>query len=115
MYWYRGGGGLPHHDSAVEFRHQDTLVYIRESCTESDTEARFLLHFEPFDVDDLPESRRSHGFDNRDFVFPKHGKRMDGTCMAVVPLPEYEISLIRTGQYTNEGVIWEGKFSLKQD
>ncbi len=97
------------------YQHQDTLVYVRESCTESDTEARFLLHFEPFDVDDLPESRRAHGFDNRDFVFSKHGRRMDGRCMAVVPLPEYDVAKVRTGQFTNEGVVWEGKFSLKQD
>ncbi len=115
VYWYRSGGGLPHHDSAVEFRHQDILVYVRESCTESDTEARFLLHIFPKNRDDLPESRRSHGFDNRDFVFPKHGMRMDGRCTVVVPLPEYDIAKIHTGQFTNEGVVWEEKLSLKQD
>ncbi len=98
------------------YRHQDTLVYIiKESCTESDTEARFLLHFEPFDVDDLSSSRQSHGFDNRDFNFREYGVHFDGRCMAVVPLPEYDIAKIHTGQFTNEGVVWEGKFSLKQD
>ncbi len=94
------------------YQHQDTLVYIKEACTESDTEARFLLHFEPFDVDDLPDAYRSHGFDNRDFDFFRHGRRMDGKCMAVIPLPEYDVAKIRTGQFTNEGVVWEGKFAF---
>ncbi len=97
------------------YRHQDTLVYIKESCTESDMETPFFLHFDPVDWDDLPPSRRAHGFENRDFVFPKQGRRMNGKCTAVVPLPKYDIAKIRTGQLTDEGVIWEGKFSLKQN
>ncbi len=97
------------------YKYEDKLVYIKEACTESDMETPFFLHFDPVDWDDLPPSRRAHGFENRDFVFPKHGMRLDGKCTAVVPLPKYDVAKIRTGQFTNEGVIWERKFSLKQD
>ncbi len=92
---------------------QDKLVYyIKESCTWSDVGKRFFLHVLPVNETDLPDWRKPYGFDNRDFVFYEYGVRFDGKCMAIVPLPEYEISSIRTGQYTKEGEIWEGKFSV---
>ncbi len=89
--------------------------YIKESCTRSDVGKRFFLHVSPVNETDLPGWRKPYGFDNRDFIFYEYGVRFDGKCMAIVPLPEYDISSIRTGQYTKEGEIWEGKFSLKQD
>ncbi len=112
--WQEIISGKPAIDSVFDvYRHQGTLVYIKESCTESDTEARFLLHFEPFDVDALPDSRQAYGFDNRDFNFSEYGVHFDGRCMAVLPLPEYEIDSIRTGQWIpGEGHIWEDSFDL---
>ncbi len=97
------------------YMHDGKLVYIRESCNPEDLRERFFLHVLPINETDLPGWRKRHGFDNRDFVFYEYGVRFDGKCMMVVPLPEYEIRSIRTGQYTREGEIWEGKFSLKQD
>ena len=38
----------------------------------------------------------------------------DGKCLAEVPLPEYGISEIRTGQFTGEGRrIREGSFDVE--
>ena len=48
---------------------------------------------------DLPGHRRQYGFDNLDFDFDQHGERFNGERLAKVPLPEYRISEIRTGQY----------------
>ncbi len=92
---------------------KNTLTYVKSRsyaksrCSYADTQAKFFLHIYPKNRDDLSESRRPQGFDNLDFYFYQYGVRFDGKCMAVVPLPEYQISSIRTGQYTNEGPIWE--------
>ena len=77
----------------------NTLTYAKESCARADTEARFFLHLVPADVADLLYHRRQHGFDNRGFGFATHGVIFDGGCMAMVTLPEYDISRIRTGQF----------------
>ncbi len=108
------------------YRYEDKLIYLRESCNPDDLRAPFFLHVFPVNETDLPdlyeylaERKRPKGFENLDFGFPKHGVRFDGKCVAVVPLPEYEINSIRTGQFTREGKLWsvglKGKFSLKQD
>ncbi len=96
--------------------HDGKLVYVKELCSAEDLWRRFFFHILPANETDLPDWRKPHGFDNRDFVFHEYGVRFDGKCMMVVPLPEYKISSIRTGQYTRrEGEVWEGRFSLKQD
>ena len=83
------------------------LAYVKEPCEQADTEARFFLHIIPERVVDLPEERRELGFDNLDFRFFRNGAWFDGKCAARVPLPEYPISSIRTGQYlSGVGEIW---------
>ena len=85
----------------------DTLLYAKAPCAASDTAASFFLHITPADPAALPEPRRQHGFDNRDFSFDPDGMRFDGKCFIRRPLPQYEIAGIRTGQYTDAGRIWE--------
>ena len=89
------------------------LVYAKESCDWSDTEARFFLHLEPERVEDLPEGRRAHGFDNLDFTFFGSGGYFDGKCAARVPLPEYSIASVRTGQFGSAGEIWRAEFAVE--
>ncbi len=95
---------------------ENTLIYAKEQCAVDDTEASFFLHIDPIDVDDLPDDRKQHGFDNLDFIFDQHGKIVDGDCVATVPLPDYDIAAIRTGQYvqTDDGFknLWEGEINL---
>ena len=90
------------------------LIFVKEPCARADTEARFFLHLVPADVNDLPDYRQQRGFDNLDFDFEQHGERFEGTCLATVPLPEYGISAIRTGQYVPVGRgfnnLWEAEF-----
>lgn len=81
------------------YRRKDKLVYLKGPCTPDDTEEGFYLHLIPVDEDDLPANRKQYGFDNYDFVFQQYGMHFDGKCMASVPLPQYEIARIRTGQY----------------
>ena len=92
------------------------LVYVKEPCEQADTEARFFLHIVPERVSDLPEARRGAGFDNLDFRFFLNGAWFDGKCAARVPLPEYSIASVRTGQYVSgEGEIWSAEFAPSPD
>ena len=89
-----------------------SLVYAREVCAYADTEARFFLHIAPERTSDLPDDRERHGFDNLDFDFFLKGALFDGTCAARVPLPDYPIASIRTGQHVRgEGEIWSAEFA----
>ena len=88
------------------------LIYAKQPCTPSDTTAPFFLHLVPTAAADLPASSRQHGFDNRDFAFEQAGVLSDGQCIASVALPEYDIAIIRTGQYTpSAGRLWETEFA----
>ena len=85
-----------------------TLTYVKEPCALSDIERRFFAHIRPASVGDLPEDRRLLGFDNLDFIFLTRGVVFDGKCAAILPLPEYEIASVRTGQFVSgEGEVWE--------
>ena len=80
-----------------------TLAYARDPCSAADVERGFFLHVTPADEDDLPRGRGEHGFDNLDFPFARWGVRFDGACLAIVPLPDYAIAAIRTGQWSRHG------------
>ena len=83
------------------------LIYLRETCKAGDTAAGFFLHITPADVSDLPKERQAAGFANRDFVFDRWGGLFDGKCLATVPLPDYPIKSIRTGQHIpGQGELW---------
>ena len=73
------------------------IIYIKKSCTEE--ENSFLLHVNPVRIDDLPQQRREHGFDNLDFSFAEYGRVGNGMCVAVRYLPDYDIASLTTGQY----------------
>ena len=82
------------------------LVYVKEQCGQSDIADLFFLHVVPERTGDLPEERREVGFDNLDFGFFLHGALFDGKCVARVPLPDYPVASIRTGQFGPGGELW---------
>ena len=91
--------------------HEGSLVYVRDACGPDDFLARFFLRTVPLQVDALPAWRRRQGFDALDFDFVQQGVRFDGTCLASVPLPDYDIARISTGQYApHGGELWRGEF-----
>ncbi len=76
------------------------LIYIKTPCGQNDVDENFFLHVHPKDEADLPAHRKPFNFDNLDFHFLKrYGMRFDDKCLARVPLPDYAIDHIRTGQY----------------
>ena len=94
-------------------RHNNQLIYTKESCDLAEIQELFFLHLYPAQVSDLPEYRQRYGYGNRDFRFERHGAIIGGVCFARVPLPEYEIVSIRTGQYTpGQGRSWEVEFPV---
>ena len=90
----------------------DRLIYERQPCLPEDTQAAFFLHVVPVDENDLEETRRQHGFANRDFRFESRGGRRLGKQRCVVDrtLPGYPIARILTGQYTEDGQLWKAEY-----
>ncbi len=91
-----------------------TLTYVKDNCPVKDLdEKKFFLHLFPADAADLPAHQRELGFDNRDFYLWEGGARIDGACVAVVTLPDYEFTRIRTGQFETRGwpQLWSVEFA----
>ena len=91
------------------------LTYLRDGCPRDDVEGdgpRFFLHVVPVDAGDLPSWRREYGFGNLDFFLRRALARIDGNCVAVAVLPDYPIASIRTGQFTDDGVLWEADITV---
>ena len=80
------------------------LIYAREQCAEADTAATFFLHLIPAAVNDLPAERQPHRYENLLFEFDREGGgRFDGNCLVAVPLPDYTVIGVRTGQLDADG------------
>ena len=74
------------------------LLYAKADCAPSEYETPIILHITPENLADLPFYLWQSGLDNRDFSLWAYGGRPGGECIAVVPLPDYPIAEIRTGQ-----------------
>ncbi len=95
-------------------RRQHELAYFKEPCVEDDFEERFFVHVLPVADEDLPDRWREVGFEGLDFPFLAHGVRLAGMCVATLPLPDYAIDRIRTGQLraASGERSWEVEFSV---
>ncbi len=80
------------------------LIYYKGDCSRQDYQTRFQLHIYPVEPAALPPKRRAHGFANQDFLLSHYGGWPGGECFAIVPLPDYPIAEIHTGQAD----LWEG-------
>ena len=105
-----GEYGEPETRAAFDlYRNGSELIYLKEPCIAADTESLFFLHLYPTDAADLP-AHREYDFDALDFLLPQRGARWGGKCLAIAPLPNYQIARIRTGQYHVGGEqIWKAE------
>ena len=94
------------------YRDGDALVYLREPCVDEDIEADFGIDVYPYDSADLPPDRRRDRFDVRTFGLWDHGARVGERCVAVVPLPDYPVAGVRTGQVARTGWRWRVEFAV---
>ena len=74
------------------------LFHVREPCVREDVGYRVFVEVVQEDPKDLPGRRRRYGFEKLYIPFQSSGVLLEGKCMAVLPLPDYPISRIRTGQ-----------------
>ena len=57
--------------------------------------------------------RRAYGFANLDFAFPRYGVNLDGKCVIIADLPDYDIAGVRTGQFVSgEAARWRVEIDL---
>ncbi len=101
------------------YRVGNALVYVRDGCSPHDLATRFFLYAHPVDAAELrvdipPNAQSKRGawgvlngfaFERLDFDFNLHGVRIDGDCVAAVPLPAWPIARIETGQYTPDWAV----------
>ena len=93
------------------------LNYVQEGPCQPDTAAKFFLHLTPANPADLTPENRERGFDNRDFFSYEHtfAGTVDARCLVSVPLPDYPISRVKTGQFVpGQGQLWAAEFPLGQ-
>ena len=86
------------------------LTYVSQECTNVDTD--FFLHITPRAAANLEATRQEYGYNNHDFTFRGNGGiRIDGDCVLITVLPDYDIISFRTGQYNAAGRIWQREIS----
>ena len=102
----------------VSRRPGNLLVYIKPDCAPEHTTAPFFLHITPSDPADLPPDRRRYGFASRDFSFSdavfRSGSWFGQQCVIEIPLPNYPVASLRTGQYNRVGEIWATELTFPQ-
>ena len=88
------------------YRLGGVVVYVRDGCSPEDIQTRFFFRVHPINPADLPprrqggfQHRRGYAFEKLDFNFGDRGARIDGNCVAAIPLPAYPIARIDTGQF----------------
>lgn len=97
----------------------NSLIYVKEKCSDGDTHPAFLLHLIPVDPNDMPPSR-TYTFDNRDFHFDDtFGRQLPPyLCVVKFGLP-YDVSSVSTGQYVgiDEQItnLWKDEAAVSQD
>ena len=105
--------------------YDEWLIYVRGSCSQDDLSHRFFLHITPVDANDLAEEHTQHGFNAYDFNASEENISSalhNNGCIVAIPLPDYDIQHIHTGQVVREegpdgeiswrGPIWEGSYTF---
>ena len=95
------------------------LIHVREPCVREDVPSRVFVEVTPEDPKDperrLPGWRRRYGLKGFSIAFRRIGVLFEGKCMAILPLPDYPVSGIRTGRdETKAGrVLWEARIPAR--
>ncbi len=84
------------------------LVHVKEPCVREDVGYTIFVEVVPEDPKDLPGGRLRYGFEYLVLLFQHSGVLFEGKCMAVLPLPDYPVSGILTGQRPYRHPRWEG-------
>ena len=111
--------GPPVARAAFDIYHvEGNLIYIREPCTAADTRARFFLEVfqeangERNNPDTMPSNADPKTASNLNFAFAMRGIRAEGRCVAIIPLPDYPVTRISTGQFADDKRLWSAETQL---
>lgn len=107
-------GVLLYKDESFDLIYYDNALFVK-GIKDADVFSPFFLHIIPVNLDDLPQERIEHGFDNRDFAFLTYRIRLPfwkTYYIARVNLPDYEIERINTGQFSGSTRFWETSVAL---
>ena len=85
-------------DGVLTYSHKDPAICATEHT--GGFALSHFLHIFPVNAEDLPAHRAEYRYDNLDFPVSEGGDVVDGRCVYQVRLPNYDISSIRTGLYT---------------
>ena len=91
---------------------EGSLFYFREGCTQEDFARKISLRVVPANPIDLSGIRKNFGLDILSFYPARQGARQDHKCLAIAPLPAYDLDLITTGQRDEEPSFWEVTIEL---
>ena len=97
----------------------NSLMYVKDACRQDDTSAPFFLALYPVNQNALPDGRARQGFENLDFNFADQSVHIGERCIAIAPLPDYDIARIQTGQYIQRADgsfehLWEDDIHLTE-
>ena len=106
--------GKPLIRSVYTVYHRDGyLIYLKEPCGPEEADRQFFAHLTPVDAAQVTEWRAGHGFNNLDHIIANRRFRAGKKCLALLPLEDYAIRQIRTGQFIpGQGEIWAAEVSL---
>ena len=92
-------GTLLARSDADVYIHNGELHHLNANCAPllSSGDYRLFLHIFPTNPADLSMDRREYGFENRDALITDRFAFFDGKCIHRLPLPDYPIARIRTG------------------
>ena len=96
--------------------HDNEIWFVKEKVVNKS--ARFFIHIIPDNMNDLPKNRKKYSYDNLAFTYERQHisvpwwKGTFNYLIAKVPLPDYKIQEISTGQYTPKEVLWKANFSI---
>lgn len=94
------------------YRDDAEVIYVKDPCMEDDIAAIFGMRVYPLDPVDLPDDRKRSRFDELIFRFWDNGVRIGDRCVAIVPLPDYPVVAVQTGQLDMAGWLWEVSFGV---
>ena len=110
----REPAGEPLIRSVYTVYHRDGyLIYRKELCGPEEAARQFFVHLTPVDAAQVTEWRADYGFNNLDHIIAVHRFRKDGKCLALLPLEDYALRHLRTGQFIpGQGEVWAAEVSL---
>lgn len=84
------------------FKMDEKIAYYTTNCDTVQLDINFYLHTFAKDKTKLPKKRQKSGFESKALAFKKTGKQYQNYCYAEYPLPQYEITRYRTGQWSRD-------------